>query len=138
MLVSMLRTIEYDQRGSHWRAEDIVRPAWPPVETSIRRLDKFRFPYIWLYLKSGAGNDHPDFAVMGGKSDYWMAGSVEGFFQRRYRNPNPGDEDEVPVWTSDQGFSDADEFICHEIEVVLRAVKYFCQTGGFDPTVTWE
>ena len=75
---------------------------------------------------------------MGGKGIYLMAGSVEGFFERRYRNPHPNGDDEVYVWMSDQGFCDDDEFICHDIDVVLRAVRYFCENGGFEPTLSWE
>ena len=65
------------------------------------------------------------------------AGSFDGYFQRRFLNPEGGDED-VLVWTSDQGFGDAARHICRDIEVVLRAARYYAENGGFDPAVTWE
>jgi hypothetical protein len=74
----------------------------------------------------------------GGQGDYWIAGSVEGHFQRRYLNPSPTDDDEVRVWTSDQGFADDDQFISHDFETVLQVTKYFCDFGTFDPSVKWE
>ena len=42
------------------------------------------------------------------------------------------------VWTSDQGFGDAERHICRDIEVAVRAARYYAETGGFDPSVLWE
>lgn len=148
MLVRHLQTVVYDDKGWDWQEVHIAEPAWGQVEAAIRRLDRFRFPFVWLYLKPVPLSDqgrspYPkkcsrDFEIVGGKRVYWMAGSVDGYFHRRYLNPTPNGNDEVRLWISDQGFADDDQFVCHDIRVALQAARYFCEHGGFDPSITWE
>jgi hypothetical protein len=51
-------------------------------------------------------------------------------------SPERGDE-EVAVWTSDQGFADAERHICRDLEAVIRAARYYDEHGGFDPSLPW-
>lgn len=43
------------------------------------------------------------------------------------------------VWTSDQGFADAERHICRDVEAVVRAAKHYCEhSGELDPSLPWE
>ena len=76
--------------------------------------------------------------IMGGEGACWLAVTAEGGpFQRRLLDPAGGDE-EVQVWTSDQGFADAERHICRDVEAVVRAARYYADHGGPDPSLPWE
>jgi hypothetical protein len=142
MLVKILHVVEYDERGWKWWSKDTLSPTWDEIESSIRQLDKFRFPSVWLSLADPIDrkwpDDHcPEFEVMGGQGDYWIACSIEGFEQRRYCVPEQGDGI-VDVWTSDQGFMDKNKHICHDLNLLISATAYFCEHGRFAPFIPWE
>jgi hypothetical protein len=137
MLVKVMRVTIYAKDGQSWHSHDIIDPSWQEVESAIRRLDKYCYPFIWLSLQKEKADD-PDFSVIGGKGEYWFAGSVEGYDHRRYFNENGDPEKEVWVWESDQGSSDYEPFICRDLAIVLKATHYFCEHGKFDPMISWE
>jgi hypothetical protein len=137
MVVKVLDVFVYERDGWTWHQESYFNPAWEEVETAIRRLDKFCYPWVFLRLDEGQDTAEDRFEIMGGPGAYWLAGSFKGYFQRRYVNPSGGSK-EVAVWTSDQGFADEERHICKEIEIVLRAARYFADHADFDPAVTWE
>ena len=142
MHAKVLDVVEYAEDGMRHRTSKTVHPAWGEIEAAIRRLDRFRFPFLFLWPTEDAKKHFVDgycevFEVMGGEGVYWDAGSFDGYFQRRYLNPEGGKKD-ITVWTSDQGFGAAEKHICRDIEVVLRAARYYAEHGGFDPSVSWE
>lgn len=138
MLAKVLHITEYTKDGSSYTSHEIKDPSWQEIESAIRRLDKYCFPFIWIFL-SEETNDVPDFQIIGGKGDYWMAGTFNGYSHRRYSNQNVDGEDrEVYVWESDQGFYDYESTLCHDVEEVLKATRYLCEHGDFDPSVSWE
>jgi hypothetical protein len=139
MLTKGLYLTEYDSSGWNEQSELVANPIWEQIESSIRRLDKFRFPFVWLYLRSDADpRDVPEFEVIGGAGDYLVACSVDGYHQRRVLNATADEDDEIEVWTSDQGLTTSGKYVLHDADAVLRITRYFCETGGFDPSVTWE
>lgn len=141
MKVRVLEYIEYPP-GEHWRAVKVPGPTWADIEAAIRRLDRHRFPFLFLWPSADeaeheVSGDYDAFEVMGGQGVWWLAGTFGGYFQRRLDFPGRGGQ-EVPVWTSDQGFADADRHICRDVEAVVRAARYFAEHGGFDPSLPWE
>lgn len=91
-------------RDDGWGAQSrwILQPTWTDVEVAIHELDRFRHPFLWMYLRPSAHQDDvPDFEVLGGDGAYTMNG-LRGGEQVRYSKPTGGEE-LVPVWTSDQG-----------------------------------
>ncbi len=136
MIVRRLDVTVYADGGRSWHVETSVTPAWSVIEQAVRHLDKFSHPFLFLCLSEEEDADER-LEIMGGNGDYWIAGNFDGFWQRRFVNPNGGDE-RVMVWTSDQGFGDAQRHICHDVEVVVRVARYFFDHGHFDPSLTWE
>jgi hypothetical protein len=117
---------------SHW----VLDPTWNDVEAAIHELDRFRRPFIWIYLSRDAHqNDLADFEVIGGDGTYAMSGLSSGR-QVRYFDAEGGEE-LVPIWTSDQGAEFAGKYICSHVAVVLEAARYFCEFGELDPKLTW-
>jgi hypothetical protein len=139
--VRVLEYVEYPP-GEHWRAVKAPAPSWADIEAAVRQLDRHRFPFLFLWPSADEAEhelsgDYDAFEVMGGHGSWWLAGTFGGYFQRRLDYPERG-EQEVAVWTSDQGFADAERHICRDIEAVLRAVRYYADHGGFDPSLAWE
>jgi hypothetical protein len=136
VLIRVLEYITYEDDGWTWRPHEVADPSWEQIEAAVRRLDRFRHPFLFLRLRE----DMPDedrLEVMGGDGAWWVARTFGGHLQRRLVNPEGGDE-EVRVWTSDQGFADEGRFVCENIEVVLQVTRYFAEHGDFDPSVAWE
>jgi hypothetical protein len=137
VFVKRLDVIVYTDGGRSWHTESTVRPSWSLIEQSIRRLDKFAHPFLFLCLSETQGDEDERLEIMGGDGDYWVAGTFDGYFQRRLVNQDGGDG-EIEVWTSDQGFGDAERYICHDVEEVVRVARHFFDHRGFDLSVIWE
>jgi hypothetical protein len=124
-----------------WRSEKLRCPAWADIEAAIRRLDRFHYPFLTLWATEEGSPPALDgssecLEVMGGEGAWWVAGTFAGYFQRRIDYPERG-EQEVEVWTSDQGFADAERHICRDLETVVRAARHYAEHGGFDPSLEW-
>jgi hypothetical protein len=142
MHVKCLEYVVYGPAGRKWKAHKVWNPTWNAIEQAIRRLDRFRYPFAWLWATEDESKQTIDgtgelLEVMGGEGVWWLAGSFDGYFQRRLDYPERGDA-EVAVWTSDQGFADAERHLCRDIEAVLRAARHYYEHGGFDPSLRWE
>src|SRR6516165_5218898 len=101
MHVKCLDYIVYGPTGWGWKCHKVPNPSWGEVEQAIRRLDRFEYPSVSLWATEDQSKHNYDegelFEVMGGKGAYWLAGTFEGYFQRRLDYPEQG-EAEVPVW----------------------------------------
>jgi hypothetical protein len=142
MHIKCLEYVVYGPNGRGWKAEKVRHPAWDDIERAIRRLDRFHYPFAFLWATEDESQQVIDgtgelLEVVGGEGVWWLAGSFDGSFQRRLDDPELGEE-EVAVWTSDQGFADAERHICRDVEAVIRAARYYAEHGGFDPALSWE
>jgi hypothetical protein len=136
MLIKLMKSFEYDETGWNCRESQLSNPSWDQIESAVRRLDKFRFPFVWFFLSDQVFEDDvPEFEIMGGAGDYLLCVSAAGYFQRKLLYPEHGD---TFIWTSDQGNSAPAKHLCHDLDLVLEAVKYFNTTGGFSPKLIWE
>ena len=125
-----------------WSSTKLLQPTLLQIETAIRRLDRGRFPFAILWRSADESKQVLDgscdaLEVMGGDGAYWLAGTFEGYFQRRIDDPMRGDE-MISVWTSDQGFEDAARHVLPNVEDAIRAARYFALQGGFEPSLAWE
>lgn len=136
MLVKLLRAIVYGQDGRVWWTEGGTAPAWVDIEAAIRRLDRDRFPFIWLFQRVPVEEDAlPDFNVIGGEGCYAFDCRVDGV-EYRYHEPRHTDGGTV-LWRSDQGYVAPAEQVCCDIAMVLQAARYFCAHGAPDPGLPW-
>ena len=137
MLVQLLRVTIYRESGWDWRVEDIRNPTWDDIEGAIRRLDRYRYPFVWLFRAVDAAEDAvPDFTVIGGEGVFAFDCMTDGTTYRYY-DPTHGDED-IDIWRSDQGAVFEEKYCCYPIDIVLRATRYFCEHGAQDPGLIWQ
>jgi hypothetical protein len=136
MLCRVLDVVVYESAGGPWHAQEVPDPTWEQVEEAVRRLDRHLYPFVILRLDEEVVNDQ-QLEIMGGRGAYWVAGTIGDYYQRRLHDPNRGQE-RVRVWTSDQGFAESAMYLCSDVEVVLRAARYFCEHGDLDPGLPWE
>jgi len=134
----VLTTVVYDESGKHWHFVKTRNPTWEQIIASIDRLNKFRYPWVWLFI----GDEDEDASVdcltiMGGEGVYWVGLSAGKYEQLRLFDPNKGSH-EVQLWTSDQGFADQEIYVTYDRELVLRIAKYFGETGEPLPEAPWE
>jgi hypothetical protein len=76
-----LEWAEYARDGSY-RHEKIAGPSWEQIEQAIRRLDKDRYPCVWLWATEDESRHAIDgsaelLEVMGGNGEDWLAGSFK-------------------------------------------------------------
>jgi hypothetical protein len=137
MIIKTLNVTIYNQHGSAWWTELTPDPQWADIEAAITRLDQYCYPFVWLHRSDTVEEDSAyDFDIIGGNGLYAMDGVVDakGF---TYIEPDGGD-DIISVWRSDQGFETEAKYVCRDLTIVLRAVKYFCEHGTPEPTLNWE
>jgi hypothetical protein len=85
--VRLLEYVEYPP-GEHWRVVKVPDPPWADIEAAVRRLDRYRFPFLILWPSADEAEhelsgDFDAFEVMGGQGAWWLAGTFGGYFQRR-------------------------------------------------------
>ena len=135
-MISMLLSItHYDENGQQWYSEDIENPTWEQIEQSIRLLDRFQRPFLHLKkpeepLESGY------LSVLGGEGAYSLSAAVGDSFPN-YFDPTQSDE-EIDIWTSDQGYYPEEKYVCYDLNLVLRIAHHYAQFGELSPVVTWQ
>ena len=114
------------------------------VEAIVRQLDRQRNPILFLWPSEDRASHMLDefserLEVLGGDGLFWVAGAFSGFFQRRLLNRLGGNEEvEIYGFEIEQGFGAAEKHVCRDVEVVVRAARYYAQFGLFDPSLVWE
>ena len=138
MPIRCMTIVVYEQTGRRWHFERTYLPSWEEVVAAIDRLNNFRYPWVWLFI----GDEDEDASVdcltiMGGEGVFWLALTAGKYDQLRLYDPNKSSE-EIPLWTSDQGFADQEKYVTYNRELVLRIAKYFGETGEPLPEASWE
>src|SRR5262245_12553887 len=138
MPIRCLTFVDYGEAGQKWHLEKVPDPSRDQVVASVHRLDKCRYPWVWLFI----GDEDEDatvdcLTIMGGKGAYWVGLSAGKYDQLRLFYPANG-EQEIDLWTIDQGFADRACHVTDDVELVLRIARHFGETGEPLPTASWE
>src|SRR5262249_53464039 len=137
MHVHLLDVTVYQDSGWTWKTERTPNPTLEDIETAVRRLDRFEYPFLHLYEDANAADDDPPaLTVMGGQGEYTMFSGFNGD-ELFYFDPSRTDE-EIEVWQSDQGFSCAAKNCCGSLDAVVGITRYFCEHGELDPSAAWQ
>jgi hypothetical protein len=145
--IHLLDVTIYGESGRTWRTEEIREPTWTDIEAAIRRLDRFHYPFVWLYrsavVERGMTGDRskgmsslPDFEVIGGEGEFAMDARTDSSYHRYY-DQSRGDG-MIEIWRSDQGASFEKKYCCPSLDITLHATCYFCEHGTLDPALTWQ
>ncbi len=137
------KVLDFVTYESHWEWHDeqILLPNWSQIEEAIRRLDQFHYPFLHLWPTLDGTHhqlteDCEWLTLIGGNGEYWFAATIGGRWQNHFINPSGGGE-QVQLWSSDQGFAAPDKEVCRDVDVVLNAVRYYAEHGGYDPAIQW-
>jgi hypothetical protein len=125
--VAVLETSPYSPTGLPLGARRFQNPTWEQVEDSIRRQDGRTHPLTRLWLRPH--EEEPALDILGGNGRFvlWQLG---GGWQ--YYDLSAAGDEELPVWTSDQGYRALPCNICCDIERVVRIARRFFDTRSFD------
>ncbi len=135
MEVKLLSITHYKETGWGWHNEEIECPTWAQIEEGIRRLNKFRRPFIKIAL----GDDAPEagyLSVVGGDGVYSLSAELGNSFPSYY-DASKSDA-EIAVWTSDQGYYPEEKYVCYDLELVLKIAHHYAQFGELSPAVVWQ
>lgn len=140
MPIRCLGFTTYDRSGYKSKYRKIHNPTWDQIVESIKRLDRFCSPFVFLFNGDNDVDPTVDcLSIMGGEGVYWVALSSGEHDQLRLYNPDAeSDQDEIEIWTSDQGFSDFECHITRDIELIFRIAKHFAETGQPLTEAQWE
>jgi hypothetical protein len=50
MPVKCLTSVVYGETGEDWHFEKTFNPSWDAIVAAIDQLDKFRYPWVWLFM----------------------------------------------------------------------------------------
>jgi hypothetical protein len=139
MVVRRLGVFGY--RGPHdleW-GETTHDPTWSQVEAVIHRLDAGEYAGVVLHLNDRA-EDEPAteyFSVCGGPGGYIFNYHVGGRYLH-YVAPEASEPGEtVGVVKRDQGVWVPACHVCHDVELVVEAARWFFRTAEPHPEVSW-
>jgi hypothetical protein len=129
--------------------EQIVQdPTWPDIETAIRRLDGYRYRRLLLWPSADEREqdtnpgEHEFTSVIGGSGVYLVRVSYADGREHFLHFPEWPDRVVIVLpdaWGFVDGvFAEAAFRVCRDVEVVLRAVKYYAYHGRLDPSLNWE
>ncbi len=115
--------------------EQVAAPAWGRVEEELRTMDRLRKPILYL-LPADGDVESNCMVVTGGDGVYHLeiADPNRGWVEAV--NPGGGD-DEVEVWTSDQGMT-TQRRLTWSADDAVRIARWYWENRTAHPEVTWE
>jgi hypothetical protein len=135
MAVKQMAVVTYETRWK-WSQSSVQTPTWTQVEEAVCALEPFHRPFIHLFL--GEPDLVEDYmSIIGGPGRYWVGATIGDQDVLCVADPSQGDE-EVAVWTSDQGFSTVARHVCSDVGIALAAAQYFFEHGAYHPDLQWE
>jgi len=137
MSIAVLEFTKYDDDGWHYEVHRLVHPAWEAIEQAIRRLDRAKYPFVWIFNDEETNESRlPNLNVIGGSGAYGVDGNLDES-QLIYYDPAQSPA-HIKLWITDQGYETTCDYVCFDVETVLKIVRYFEQTGQFDPAYLWK
>jgi hypothetical protein len=128
--------------------QSIRDPAWPDIETAIRRLDGRRYRHLQLWPTDDERQHDPnpgshDFlTIIGGKGAYVVEVSFSDGSQSFLQGPGPPNRLVIvlpdPSDYVDGAWTEAACRVSRDIEVVVQAVRHYAEQGRLDPSLNWE
>ena len=136
MEINVLDITIYDDNGYRWHTEETRQPTWEQIEASIRALNRFQRPSIHLRLYEET-YETGYLSVLGGVGANSVSGTLDGDTHLNYFDASKSTE-EIDIWTSDQGYYPEEQYVCYDVDLVLKIAHHFAQFGQFHPSVTWQ
>ncbi|HNH10332.1 MAG TPA: hypothetical protein PK683_17665 [Leptospiraceae bacterium] len=126
MKVKLMTVIQYYRDGRPNTSKEFKNPSWDLVEKSIKQMDNYCFPIVWLH-PSEDPDDEKTLDIIGGNGR-WAVLHHMGDWQH---SDGSGDETEARLWESDQGYECQEQNVIKDIETVLKYVRVFYDTASY-------
>ena len=136
LAVRVLEVTEYPPSGLGYETHVYPLPHWEQIEEAVRSLNHYCLPFFFIGLRNRCEGEDC-FSVLGGPNGYAITAEVKEQGWVQYFDPSHTG-DEVPVWTSDQGFYPLERYVTYDLELVIRVARYYAVHGRLDPYVQWE
>jgi hypothetical protein len=134
--IKVLDVTRYPAGNTRPTTRSTTNPTWQQIEDAIRALDHHSLPFIFVGLRNECRGEDC-LSVLGGPKGYAIsAADAHGGWLQYCEPAHTGDE--VPIWTSDQGYYPEERFVTYDVELVLRLVRHYAESGHLDPSVQWE
>ena len=139
MLVRVLGTYGYRGRFDEEWNDSALDPTWEDIEAALRRLDAGEFAGVVLHVDDHRPGEAATeyFDVHGGPGGYIFGFHVGG----RHLNSvapeatEPGEN--VEVCQRDQGVWVPACHVCHDLELIVEAARWFFRTAEPHPDDSW-
>src|SRR5262249_25965043 len=131
-------------------ATAVPDPTWDEIERAVRRLDGRRYRWLQLWPTADPADHDPNpgsreyVEGVGGAGAYLLRVPCADGRYASLHFPEWPDRD-VVVLPDPSGFgfvdlmwSESARRVCRDVEVVVRAVRHYCETGGLDPSLVWH
>jgi hypothetical protein len=142
MLVRSLEVVHYPpsgltKNGSSWETLDYPNPDWQTIDAAVKQLDRDVYPFVWLQIGKHVEWDEPELAlnVMGGRGEFALCIFRKGH-HLYFRDPSRGKK-VIEIWESDQGSRAEERELCNDLNLVLKIVQHFAESGEPYPGVQW-
>ncbi len=126
MKVKLMTVIQYYRDGRPWTSEEILNPKWEQVENAVKAMDNYCFPVVWLHPSENP-DDEKTLDIIGGNGR-WAVFHHMGDWQY---SDGSGDETEVRLWESDQGYECQEHNVIKDIKLLLEYVRLFYDTASY-------
>jgi hypothetical protein len=134
MKIERLEMTHYAADGRTSSVERFEHPSWDTIERELCSMHRFSKPIMGLYQLQDV-NDNQCMLINGGEDIYHMT-VWDDISMMIYFDESRGDE-EVEVWTSDQGFTTTAEDTC-DTKRALEIVRWYCDHGKPHPYYLWD
>ena len=134
-MIAKLEVIHYPLDGGSWETESLATPSLEAVHEEIRTMDPFAKPIATL-LQNPDITDGSLMMLNGGNDLYHVQIADEDACWIQAFDPS-GSEEDVQVWSSDQGFSCARK-LTWNLDTTLDLVRHYFLNQSPHPGYSWE
>lgn len=126
MKIKVMIIIQYYRDGSPWTLKEVENPKWEQIETAIRAMDNYCFPIVQLNRTIDL-DDENLFNIIGGNGR-WALFHQMGDWEY---TDDSGDETEVRLWDSDQGYMCKEKNVIKDMNILLKYVRVYYETASY-------
>ncbi len=110
---------------------ETTHPSWHQISEAVRRMDDNEYPIVQLSWKNveSCGEDEEALNIIGGSG----AGFAMFEFMGRWQFEDPlGNDEEVRLWHSDQGYYCKRKNILADVGDALLLAQVYFETGSYE------
>lgn len=125
--IRYMNVIQYFRDQRPWTCKTVTNPSWQQVEKAVSKMDNYCFPIV--QIGCGLADDDDDsFNIVGGDGRF----AIFHFMGDWQFEDDSGDNTEVRLWESDQGYYCQESNVIKDLDLALRVTKQYFETGSYE------